>query len=219
MDIAIGEDEFPVILLYDDMKVMYSKSMKCLFCRIHLLWRPGPLMTWTLTPEFWLPELWRLVAFTAFTHIGSFDAPDFWRREAIGPFDAPGLWRPNNLGVAFDAPTASSGIWRPNTVGWHLTPHYLQVAFDAPIPSGGIWRPNNPWVAFDAGNNFSDFFFKIFESHFLDSIFWIPFLGSHFSDPHLGFFENFRGFSKPTSPSRTWQKCIWYPFTVARVQH
>ena len=27
MDIAIGEDEFPVILLYDDMKVMYSQSI------------------------------------------------------------------------------------------------------------------------------------------------------------------------------------------------
>ena len=42
----------------------------------------------TLTPEFWLPELWRLVAFTASTHIASLDAPDFWRREAVGPFDA-----------------------------------------------------------------------------------------------------------------------------------
>ena len=45
--------------------------------------------------------------------------------------------------------------------------------FDAPIPLCGIWCPNNPWVAFDARNNFSEFFFKIF---------WIPFL-----DPHLGF--------------------------------
>ena len=144
-------------------------------------------MTLTLTPEFWLPELWRLVASTASTHIGPFDAPDFWRREAIWPFDAPAFWRPNKLGVAFDAPTASSDIWRPNTPGWHLTPQQPRVAFDAPIPPCGIWRPNNPWVAFDTRNNFSEFFFKFFfESHFLDPISWIQFLRSYFSDPHLG---------------------------------
>ena len=81
--------------------------------RIHLLWRPGHLTTWSLTPEFWLPELWRLVAFMASTHWVIPDSPDFWRLEAIGPFDAPAFWLPNNPGVAFDAPITS---------GWHLTP-------------------------------------------------------------------------------------------------
>ena len=37
MDIAIGEDEFPVILLYDDMKVMYFQSTKRLFCPLFVI--------------------------------------------------------------------------------------------------------------------------------------------------------------------------------------
>ena len=213
MDIAIGEDEFPLILLYDDMKVMYSKSMKCLFCRIHLLWRPGPLMTWTLTPEFWNPELWRLVAFTASNLRGPFDAPDYWPREAFMPFDAPGLLR-------------------PKTPMWHLTPQYPWVAFDAPIPPGGIWRPK-PLGGIWRPNNLKwhltpRTIFQIFQISFFFQNFLIPTLRIP-----LGSMWSFRSFAKPSldprnlvsflCSARAAQKNIYnfseyfpsrYPFTV-----
>ena len=84
--------------------------------RIHLLWRPGHLTLWTLTPEFWLPDPHLIL-----------DAPDIWRWpfDARVAFDAPITpgWHltPQYPWVAFDAPI---------TPGWHLTPGTIFQIFD-----------------------------------------------------------------------------------------
>ena len=99
-----------------------SSVKKCTRCQlilewIHLLWRPGHLTPWTLTPEFW-PLTPHLIP----------DAPDLWRQpfDARVAFDSPIIPRwhltPQYPWVAFDAPIPLGGIWRPNNLKWHLTP-------------------------------------------------------------------------------------------------
>ena len=126
---------------------------------IHLLWRPGPLTTGTLTPEFGPLTPHQIPDAPIFDSSWTL-TPAFWRLY--------GLWLPYSTNVAFDAPIPPGGIWRPNTPGWHLTPQYPQVAFDAPIPPDGIWRPNNLKWHLTPGT-----IFQIFQN-FLDPISWIP---------------------------------------------